>query len=142
MGCDIHLVVERKEIYDWIAVHIPEGWSLLPGHGRHQDWASPLCRARNYERFSALAGVRGNGPKPRGVPDDAAQTTRYMIAKYGPDGHSHSWLPLDKATEIFLQTERADLGNFERQYPASTYFNVESEDMGMAEWRVVFWFDN
>jgi hypothetical protein len=141
MGCDIHGLVERKVNGKWIC------WRTLnPVHTSRPDehgssFASPAALSRNYERFAALAGVRGDGPDARGLPDDATDTATHLFET--EEGHTPSWLPLQEATDIFLATERYDLREFDRKYPAYYYFGVESESDGpLSDFRLVFWFDS
>lgn len=141
MGCDIHLIVERQVGDKWIAVR------LLDGYHNHIDgkWSSPAARSRSYERFAALAGVRGDGPVAKGLPDDLSETARFLIDDYGSDGHSHSWLPVEEAVDIFLKTQwkpETNLSEFNRKYPAYFYFGLEESDLNKARHRLVFWFDN
>jgi hypothetical protein len=144
MGADIHGVVERRVGEKWVAVRV-FGYVHQPGYkDRPYEAAFDVALSRNYRRFAALAGVRGVGPEPRGIPSDASETTAFLIADDGDDGHSHSWLPLDEAAAIFGRTEPWPDGvpedGWPRAYPASLFFGVESESI--AEHRLVFWFDN
>jgi hypothetical protein len=88
MGCDIHGWVEKKKDQNngWVAV----------------------CKLknddRNYDRFAKLAGVRGDGPEPNGIPQDVAETTKLDIDSWDADGHSHTYLPLKDALKIFAET--------------------------------------
>lgn len=134
MGCDIHMVLERR-VCDgkWVGVHNFPYYRTIKWHN------FPLATDRNYDRFSALAGVRGEGPEPRGVPDDASDLARLQIEEWGSDGHSHSWLPLKDAAAIFLSTER-NLDDHARKYPTEHFFNVDPASAD--SYRLVFWFDN
>jgi hypothetical protein len=146
MGCDIHLVLEKRiEEGRWVAVDTFNGHH--PAHrekGRSINWSSPAARSRNYRRFAKLAGVRGDGPAPRGLPDDLSQTARFLSDDYGVDGHSHSWLAISDAipifdeTEYWLDSETPD--TFARKFPADFFFGIESEHID--SYRLVFWFDN
>lgn len=133
MGCDIHLVLERKTGDGWLGIHNFPYYDTREG----SDW--PLARERNYDRFAALAGVRGEGPEPKGIPQDASPLARYESEEWGDDGHSHSWLPVDEAAKIFLATERLP-NDWCKQYPADFFFGVNDDHPG--EYRIVFWFDN
>ena len=133
MGCDIHMIVEEKINGKWVAVSIPSGFMSS------SNWHQPPCLDRNYQRFSALAGVRGTGPSPRGAPVDASETTMALIDEWDIDGHSHSYLPLDEAAQIFMDTCNPQLDKFNAMYPIEHFF-VGCE-FG-AERRLVFWFDN
>lgn len=126
MGCDIHGWVEHKTGGKWIAI-------------------SPLndnASLRNYSRFAALAGVRGDGPEPKGVPDDVSETTRYWINNWGDDGHSHSWIPISDAAKVFSETAYTNPHNASEVqcYSASYFFDLYGEDL--QDYRLVYWFDN
>lgn len=138
MGCDIHMTVERKTDEKWVCVN------TLTYHTNWEGKSSfPLVTMRNYKRFSQLAGVRGNGPSPKGIPVDVSETTQFLINEWGVDGHSHSWLELDEACRIFAATEYSELDDFAKKYPASYYFCVSCDkDSDFDNYRVVFWFDN
>lgn len=147
MGCDIHLLVEKQLAPDW--------WVTVDTMGYHKSAASrnddgtasfswPIAETRNYHRFAALAGVRGDGPPPRGFPDNLSETAHYMIDMWAGDGHSHSWLPLKEAAAIFLRTEDLEKDK-ERASgdPSYFYFNVkDGGEEDLDKYRVVFWFDN
>jgi len=149
MSCDIHLVLEkRRKDGKWVGIDTFLGHHRLYAKKGEFDWDSPVARGRNYERFAALAGVRGNGPAARGLPLDISETTQEMVAQWGGDGHSHSWLPLKEASKIFLETEYqlAEENGYREKYPESYYFGVEkydeNDDKFFDNYRIVFWFDN
>ena len=144
MGCDIHMVLERRIGDRWLGVNSFSGhhsrW-VKPGE---YDWYSPVATSRNYERFAALAGVRGEGPPPRGLPSDISELAALLSDEYGADGHSHSWMPLVDAVPLFLRTHwqgEPDKESLAWKYPASYFFNVESAE-NLGDYRLVFWFDN
>lgn len=144
MGSDIHMIVERRVEGEWIA------WNTMQDHhaagpgpepGPH---SSSVALARNYPRFARLAGVRGEGPVPLGVPADASKTARAKIADWGRDGHHHSWLPLHDAAALFLETEPLPFAqdSHPAQYPLDYYFDATEAETEPADWRLIFWFDN
>ncbi len=149
MGCDIHLVLEKKHGKKWVGIdtfagHQQPKWMVAKGMS---GYSSPIARERNYERFAALANVRGPGPKPRGLPKDASDTTKLMVERWGGDGHSHSWLPLAEAANIFDKTNgpQDSDDDFVSKYPTSHFFGVdvsEGSNEKISDYRVVFWFDN
>lgn len=99
MGTDIHGVVEhRTPDAKWIAMRTLD--LVIDEDGNLHRPAALEC---NYKRFAALAGVRGNGPAPRGLPGDASDTARLLFERGGYD--DPSWLPLDEATGIFATTD-------------------------------------
>jgi len=128
MGCDIHICVEKK---------IGDNWVMLGRPG----FRSP-CEDRNYERFAALAGVRGAGPAPRGLPDDISPATKFWMDKYSD--HSCSWLPMEEAAKIFLETSYyagSKPDGYAQKYPCHHYFEIyDTEDP--ANYRIVFGFDS
>ena len=135
MGCDIHMVLERKANGKWIGVDTYQGHESALGKG----YAWPEATNRNYRRFAALAGVRGDGPEPKGMPDDASDTAKILSEHWGSDGHSHSWFPLAEAAAIFLATAHQP-NDFAQKYPEAHFFGCDLENP--EEYRLVFWFDN
>lgn len=140
MGCDIHLVLEQKHNGRWVGIDTFNG---------HTDrftgkYCSPVARERNYDRFAALAGVRGDGPEPLGVPQDASETTRLLVDKWGSDGHSHSWLPITRAAKVWLRTLSGKPDVFASKYPCSHFFGIDESSSAFVatDYRVIFWFDN
>lgn len=132
MGCDIHLVLERRRRGVWIGLDtFQRAWTSTDWHG--------ATRARNYRRFAALAGVRGDGPGPRGLPQDLSDLARMEIDDWAGEGHTHSWLPLREAAAVWLATEHLP-SDYASNHPEWFFFRAESEDI--EEYRVVFWFDN
>lgn len=127
MGCDIHIYVERKHKGKWVMSH---------------EGPKP-AKERNYARFANLAGVRGDGPAPKGLPIDVSESVDMHADLWGSDGHSHSWLTLDEAIPIFLKRHYKgdELTDFEKDYPGCHFFGVETDEKS-EEFRVVFWFDN
>jgi len=121
MGCDIHGWVEKRVGDKYIAVD------------KLKD------RGRNYRRFAMLAGVRNyNNDECKdalGIPADISDSAGYDIEQWGADGHSHSYMPIREAIEIFNKTARE-----ESEWPEYTFFNLEEEDIDAH--RLVFWFDN
>jgi len=134
MGCDIHIVSEKKVGDRWVGIvrfsHIDT----------QTGTAFPICRDRNYKRFADLAGVRGDGPEPRGLPPDASELSRLLYDT--SDDHSHSWLPAREAVEVFLATEYNRISDFARKYPAYFYFKIDEDQENLDDYRIVFWFDN
>jgi len=117
MGCDIHAFVE---------VRLPgAGWTLV----------ERLDIGRYYAFFAALAGVRGPGPEPHGIPLNASEAFHYHADWYGEDGHSHSWERGEDFLALFKKVE-----NHEEAYWPFALREIVDEHPG--ETRVVFFFDN
>jgi hypothetical protein len=139
MGCDIHGVVERFWNDKWVAFNTLS--SIHGVYGRQPGgFDIPLARSRNYERFAALAGVRGDGPEARGLPEDASDTSKMLFDLIGD--HTPSWLPIEEAAAIFIGTERYPLDSFQKSFPLNTYFGMDERDGPPSQFRLVFWFDS
>jgi hypothetical protein len=138
MGCDIHGVVEKFHGDKWVAFRTLNSINSIYERDDGRRWHFPVALSRNYERFAALAGVRGDGPAAKGLPDDASETARMLFKVEGD--HTPSWMPIDEACRIFLETERYKIEDFDKKYPASFYFGIEDTDT--RPYRLVFWFDS
>lgn len=143
MGCDIHLVLETYDSdLGWVGIDTFKGHQT--GNAK-DEWYSPIATDRNYRLFAALAGVRGDGPSPRGIPEDASSTTKLLVKDWGCDAHSHSWLPISEAVAIFNKRRYpkgevpVDPESYRDSYPSSYWFGVEGND---SIYRLIFWFDN
>ena len=135
MGCDIHIALEKKVDDKWVMVN------RLHHSTRATD--------RNYKRFSDLCGVRGDldgsDPEPKGVPQDVSESTKLFIDEWKGDGHSHSWEPLERAFQIFLDTEydkNYDEGDDEWLLESYFGLHLHEETEGIKDYRIVFFFDN
>ena len=144
MGCDIHAIIERQIDGKWVCIStIKHHHARVRRETDATGFSSPAALSRNYDRFAALAGVRGDGPSSRGLPEDVSDTGRALADDCGVDGHSHSWLPLKEAVKIFTDTEHwGELkpDNWARLYPSNYFFDIDGEDTD--QHRLVFWFDN
>lgn len=152
MGCDIHWVLERKYHDKWIGVATEYAETAkrdsLQGIVTQPNW--PLVGNRNYEFFASLAGVRGEGPEPKGLPADVSDYAAALSADWDGDGHSHSWDTLeDFCTKRFLaSSDDAKAEAMRLKISEGTerivdkYFDNLAEPEAAAEYRVVYWFDN
>ena len=111
MGCDIHLVVQRRVDGSWEDVDL--------GLGEEEMW--DFWEARSYDTFALLADVRNDGTitpisKPRGIPSDfdcddyrrPSERWGQLIGDVEHNGkdlgeHSHSWVTL---AEILAAPDR------------------------------------
>jgi hypothetical protein len=166
MGCDIHIVLERKDRDNvWI------GWKQMTYMSTeaikltYTNYETPhemprfvsyIIDQRNYSFFNALCGVRGPGSEfgyePRGLPNDASRMTRMCLSEDDVDLHSHSWLSIKELVPCLA----AHWGNkkkeeyiFERMAneDGNLYLATQLVDEGIVndnadEWRFVFAFDN
>lgn len=130
MGCDIHAFVEKKHKGKWV---------MLPPSTYNKK-----LRERNYKRFARLASVRGvSDNAPLGVPNDASDSFLLQVDSWGVDGHSHSYMPIDEAAMIYLETDY-NPDDFDKDFPLSSYFDIDSDDSEEHSqlYRLVFFFDN
>jgi len=131
MGCDIHVYVEKKIDDEWVYVWSPTYYSYTVDNEER----------RNYRRFSELAGVRRDMKsvyrEPLGLPDDASGGVIYHAKEWGPDGHSHSYMGMKEAKEVWKKTSHEP----KKFYPFESLCNDEYGD-DLDDYRVVFWFDN
>ena len=157
MGADIHFVIEsRAKDQPWVGVYCTGSSprfrprSYMTGLNSREylyDIDAPQ-RERNYAFFAKLAGVRGPGPKPKGMPKDASELARRSRENWGSDGHSHSYVSLDEFAAAWLATALPEVqaavvaARLEREgfHPAAWLFDLY-DNVG-SEHRVVFWFDN
>jgi hypothetical protein len=132
MGCDIHLVVERRRTP-------AERW-----FGIYSSDQGPRPRAkiaqRDYDFFAHLANVRGSGPNyPRNVPEDisALAWQEYMSAPTNHHSASHMSVAEFCAAYLKIRPEGAWA-----DHAAYDLLGIWSDSPEGAEYRVVFWFDN
>ncbi len=125
----------------------------LPDQITGRAWAS--ITNRNYELFAKLAGVRGEGPEPNGVPQDVSQLARVQLEGWNSDAHSVSYLSLREFTkryctcehiisnaaadrlqggDAFKDTETICAGG----YDFDDYDEIDTD----TDVRIIFWFDN
>lgn len=127
------------DIHGWVEAKIGDKWVAI---------TELYADGRNYERFAALAGVRGEGPEPKGIPNDISDTVKYWIDVWGGDGHSHTWFPIKEAAKIFLNTKGRSLGVDDYGNHIEALFNIDVNTLkcnfGVSKKniRLVIWFDN
>lgn len=155
MGCDIHMVVERKWGDKWVGLHaVPYMKTYSRKDGRaplESNFISWDIKSRNYDLFAKLAGVRGDGPQPKGIPTDASELALMEIDSWGCDGHSHSWCTAQEFFDLFQATNEwlvtAKLVEGATPVTIDDLMGISYDEIygsGAADtmYRVVFWFDN
>ena len=122
MGCDIHILTERKYEDKWFNC---DNWKYNYYFGKDeyekQFDLKPVYTHRNYELFSVLANVRngasmwetmaGIGDKavslpyisePKGIPEDCCIHTKEYIDIWDCDGHSHSYFTIKELYNYWI----------------------------------------
>ena len=103
MGCDIHIAIEvqnRDGIW-----RDKNAYSVNPYFGDDEYETQQFhridpYRGRNYELFTAFAGVRSRGhevdpiAEPRGIPTDVSEFIKKDFERWGCDAHTPSYLTL------------------------------------------------
>lgn len=161
MGCDIHWVLEQKFDDKWIGVFatnvtpVPAGTIAEKStHGdgkenfefspyKHYYWST--LNSRSYKTFAKLAGVRGDGPKPIGVPDNASELTKKLVDDWGHDGHSHTHMSAKDFIVAWLSDDEIQLtvkDRFTSKQGFRFSYLLGLEDRLIDNYRVVCWFDN
>jgi hypothetical protein len=171
MGADIHMYVEKRmPSGNWVCVRNLNESIYSKGLGVvYKDRSTSAegfvgfwqLRNRNYELFSALANVRGdgNGPEPKGLPQDVSEYVEVEFQGWGVDAHSASWYLADEFVQIY---DRIGV-EVDEEIPLSPYVTARIEDGAEAAtaqflhdkasvhvpeeesvdlYRFVFWFDN
>lgn len=158
MGADIHIWLERKlPSGNWAMHDRCDSLSLeahnieLPlGRAYVGDQAYHRVSGRNYAFFAALAGVRGEGPAPRGLPPDVSDYVQCESDAYGSDGHSHSWMLASEFMPLFAEHHLDEkyavevvAGRLTWAALFARFFGtyLDTPD-GLNDYRFVFFFDN
>jgi len=139
MGCDIHIVLERRKrdsgewIGQWCSDNLPDRW------GR------PKCARRDYGLFSRF-GVRGprddgNAIYPRNIPEDVSRLAWSLYMLSPTDHHSASYCSLEEFIEAW-RAENPNDAEVRKDWAHYDLFGVDLDWPENAEYRLVFWFDN
>lgn len=116
MGCDIHIVLEQKYKGNWVGMKCS------------------TAENRYYDRFAKMAGVRGEGPDAKGLPEDSSLLSQ-MLSFEG--FHNHSWLSLKQAIKCYNHD-----GEVSDDTVLSQYFDLYIDPSVYKNYRIVFWFDS
>ena len=172
MGADIHFTIEHRDPHDglgWVGVfwsdadYSPRSYntSFLYDQNRNTNpemgyrdldhGVHPFGRLgrRDYEFFARLAGVRGDGPEPNGVPPDASALTQRCVMRWEGDGHSHVHMTLHEFVKrkIISDDSLAEAAKSKLQGgdPIAEFLGdyVNDDDITLDDnTRVIAWFDN
>jgi hypothetical protein len=155
MGADIHIYAEKKlKNGDWSTFSTFPTISLraygVPVEEGKSDTAWSAVGNRDYGFFAALAGVRGHGPEPLGIPDDVSPLVLEEYEGWGEDAHSASWSSAEEFLAIYLEhkfpEEAVQLvgGHTTKERLIYQHFGMDvwDEYSTIDHYRFVFWFDN
>ena len=173
MGADIHFTIEHRDPHDglgWTGVfwsdasYSPSRYNqdclhdsnantnLEEMYRRMDHGVHPFGRLsrRDYDFFARLAGVRGDGPEPNGMPSDASVMSQRCVLRWEGDGHSHGHMTLRefvKRKVISGETlAKAAKSKLQGGDPIAEYLGDCVDDAnGITldeNTRVVYWFDN
>lgn len=136
MGCDIHIVLERKQVdTEWYGV-----WSSDIGPGRRAKIAQ-----RDYG-FFARFGVRGRPEDgssviyPRNLPRDVSRLSWLQYMRCPTDYHSASHATLAEFCGAWA-SENPNDPDVRQDHAIYDLLGIGGEE-DEGEHRVVFWFDN
>ena len=172
MGADIHFTIEHRDPNDglgWTGVFW-SGASYSPSlynvdylrdsnidtnleelHRRMDHGVHPFGRLgrRDYKFFARLAGVRGGGPEPNGVPSDASALTQRCVMRWEGDSHSHVHMTLREFVKRKIVTDVTIADAAKSKLlggdPIAEYLGDCIDDDGITlddNTRVIAWFDN
>ena len=130
MGCDIHMMIERKKKNRKTWVH-ETGMEYKP---------------RNYNMFALLAGVRScDGTQAvfpeAGIAPDASSRFKEYCESCVNDGHSHSFLSCQQYEHVMKNYEAKYPGNHAYEYQ-ETLWRMRGIVADGHQARVCFFFDN
>ncbi len=138
MGCDIHIVLERRELPcgDWIGLYSSDVYQIVGKNLRVKN--------RDYSFFAEIAGVRGS-PGPEGyyaknLPKDVSALAWHEYMKAPADHHSASHCSADVFCGCWLRMHPNNPG-IRTEYALEELLGIYPDE-GDFEYRVVFWFDN
>lgn len=138
MGCDIHMVLERRlPDREWIGLWSSDAFPL--GGGR------PLVARRDYEFFAEVAGVRGNTRTslyPKNLPEDVSRLSWVQYMRSPTDHHSVSHLSADDFVAAYKRANPEGRHGYRPEFALYDLLGVDPDWPENADYRVVFWFDN
>lgn len=170
VGADIHFVVENFDPNDqlgWVGIYWSDASFSVASYNfrftrspnetdsdfyrRMDSDVHPFgrLRRRDYGFFGRLAGVRGEGPDPNGVPNDASVMTNRCLKRWEGDAHSHGHMPLRDFIRLKIMGDdtlaEAAKTRLTGRDPIEEFLaeHYDGSDITLDEnTRVVFWFDN
>jgi hypothetical protein len=143
MGCDIHIYREKKVGDQWVTA---DKWTPYDygddDKGVRVEWGDRAYTGRNYDLFGLLSqGARHEHEfsfEPRGLPFNACPEIQQESARWGVDGHSHSYLYLHELKEMaaFLETNTIEISGLKNADELKAL--RESIASGSPNWNLIF----
>ncbi len=137
MGCDIHIVLERRRTSQdkWIGVFSSDNYEVVGKNLR--------ARNRDYGLFWRLAGVRETQKEtpfyfPKNLPRDISDLAWDEYMTHPTDHHTPSHLTVEEFCKAYVAENPGD-PMVRNEHAATDLFGVYDDG---CEYRVVFWFDN
>lgn len=134
MGCDIHIVIEKKVNDKWLGVYASDIIDIYPNE--------PKGNERWYLFFDKLAGVRQRGSIPqnttKGFPDDLSELGYYISQEM--DGHSPSYCSAKEFCDFYNASELELI--VDKPIKSSSVKILGLWESDLEDYRVVFYFDN
>ena len=151
MGADIHMFPEYRvdggawQSHPDIDIEIED--EGVPTEYTYISYDEGI--GRDYGLFADLAGVRGNGPNPKGVPKSVTPIVERAINQWDGDGHSHSFMSLGELKKLMIKHGYDIKSN--KMFTSCQAISKELSQIdkillngpkSIVEHRVVFFFDN
>lgn len=134
MGCDIHIVVERREkgSPEWVGVYASD--TAIGGR--------PKVAQRDYGFFARVASVRGRvegGLYPRNLPKDVSRLAWLLYMRCPTDYHNPSHMSPTQFAAAWIVENPTDT-TVRPDHAVWDLLGIDGDEE--AEHRIVFWFDN
>ena len=141
-------VIEDKEpVEKWVTA---DKWSFDNSDPEYPYWNNMgLYSSRNYFVFTVLANVRGDYVEPidypRGIPNDASSSYKYMCEQWEGDAHSHSYFTLEELLntdwDYYTKGENREYNGWLSEF-FETMEKMKEIDTDPSKVRCCFFFDN
>lgn len=153
MGADIHIFPEYRVDGGAWQSH-PDITVELEDKGTAYEFTYISYNSgihRDYNLFAALAGVRGRGPEPKGLPPGISPIVQQAIDNWEGDGHSYSYISLEDFAVVLRDRGYRNIGELaifkscKKIYKELSEIDkilLDSEKGSTVEFRVIFFFDN
>lgn len=147
MGCDIHCMVEYRDVYaggdgKWHAIEIKNPYRVyhIPDNDgnmvEYDSYIEPYD-GRDYQLFGILAGVRSDEypqmDDARGLPPDVSDEVRAKFDEYSDDYHTPSWYTLNELESWYNNKENFHSVDYKDEAFKPYLRRIKKEDKDMRE---------